>query len=103
MPNEFDLGLANRKAIYRPFAQAVPNAFVVNKRGQKSPCKVACPAGVNAHGYVALVARGKFFTVGSPQTVENCFVMMAVDGSSDVEMQLLMTETRLTRPAGAIK
>jgi len=60
VPSEFDLGLAQRKAIYRPFPQAVPNAFVIDKRDDKSPCKVACPAGVNAHGYVALVGRGKF-------------------------------------------
>ncbi|TET90879.1 MAG: hydrogenase iron-sulfur subunit [Methanomassiliicoccales archaeon] len=30
MPNEFDLGLASRKAIYTPFAQAVPSAYVVD-------------------------------------------------------------------------
>ncbi|GAI76152.1 unnamed protein product, partial [marine sediment metagenome] len=26
----------------------------------QSPCTIACPAGVNAQGYIALVARGKF-------------------------------------------
>jgi len=59
VPNEFDLGLGRRKAIYRPFPQAVPNAFVIDKRGYP-PCRVACPAGVNAQGYVALVSQGKF-------------------------------------------
>ncbi len=29
-PNEFDLGLSSRKAIYSPFAQAVPSAYLVN-------------------------------------------------------------------------
>ena len=59
VPNEFDLGLGQRKAIYRPFPQAVPNAFTIDKRGLP-PCRVACPAGVNAQGYVALISQGKF-------------------------------------------
>jgi len=59
VPNEFDLGLGQRKAIYRPFPQAVPNAFAIDKRGYP-PCRVACPAGVNAQGYVALISQGKF-------------------------------------------
>ena len=59
VPNEFDLGLGRRKAIYRPFPQAVPNAFTIDKRGYP-PCRSACPAGVNAQGYVALISQGKF-------------------------------------------
>jgi len=30
MPNEFDLGLSTRKAIYSPFAQAVPATYVID-------------------------------------------------------------------------
>jgi len=30
-PNEFDLGLATRKAIYTPFAQAVPSTYIVDR------------------------------------------------------------------------
>lgn len=30
VPNEFDLGLASRKAIYTPFAQAVPSTYIVD-------------------------------------------------------------------------
>jgi heterodisulfide reductase subunit A len=51
--------MVTRKAIYRPFPQAVPNVYTIDRRGL-SPCRVACPAGVNAHGYVALIAKGKF-------------------------------------------
>ena len=58
-PNEFDMGLGTRKAIYRPFPQAVPNVFVVDKRGTPQ-CRAACPAGVNVQGYVALVRGGKY-------------------------------------------
>jgi len=57
--NEFDQGLAERNAIYRPFPQATPNVFTIEKRGT-SPCTDACPAGCNAHGYIALIRAGKF-------------------------------------------
>ncbi len=57
--NEFDEGLSSRKAIYIPFPQSVPNKFVIDKSGS-SPCRVACPAGVNAQGYIALISQGKF-------------------------------------------
>ncbi len=59
VPSEFDLGLSQRKAMYRPFPQAVPNVFTIDKRGYP-PCRVACPAGVNAQGYIALISQGKF-------------------------------------------
>jgi heterodisulfide reductase subunit A len=59
MPNEFDAHLSQRKAIYRPFPQAVPNTYTIEKKGVP-PCRVACPAGVNVQGYVALVSQGKF-------------------------------------------
>ncbi len=61
LPSEFDRGLGNRKAIFRPYAQAIPNLFGISKAEGAAPCKVACPAGVNAQGYLALVAAGKFF------------------------------------------
>ncbi|MGI2335336.1 MAG: FAD-dependent oxidoreductase [Dehalogenimonas sp.] len=59
VPSEFDLGLTNRKAIYRPFPQSVPNTYTVDRRGT-SPCRAACPAGVNVHGYTALISQGRF-------------------------------------------
>ncbi|MBN1639692.1 MAG: FAD-dependent oxidoreductase [Anaerolineae bacterium] len=59
VPSEFEQGLAERTAIYRPFAQAVPNAFAIDKRGI-SPCQNACPAGIHVQGYVALIAEGRF-------------------------------------------
>ena len=42
LPSEFDQGLGERKAIYRPFPQAVPNIFTISRRGT-SPCQAACP------------------------------------------------------------
>ncbi len=58
-PSEFDQGLAERKAIYRPLPQATPNVFTIEKQGT-APCTDACPAGCNAHGYVALIRSRKF-------------------------------------------
>ena len=59
VPSEFNLGLSKRKAIYRPFHQAVPNIVTIDKRGAP-PCRTACPAGVDAQGYVALISKGKY-------------------------------------------
>jgi heterodisulfide reductase subunit A len=59
VPSEFDEGLVQRTAIYRSFAQAVPNVFAIDKRGV-APCKNACPAGIHVQGYVALIAKGRF-------------------------------------------
>jgi heterodisulfide reductase subunit A-like polyferredoxin len=60
LPNEFDRAMGTRKAIYRPYPQAIPNVFGISKAGSPAPCKAACPAGVNAQGYVALIAQRKF-------------------------------------------
>ena len=59
LPNEFNKGLNQRKAIYVPYPQAVPNAFLVTKRGT-SPCKHTCPAETSAQGYVALIQAGRY-------------------------------------------
>jgi heterodisulfide reductase subunit A len=59
VPSEWQMGLADRKAAYRPFPQAVPNVFTIDKRGLP-PCRATCPAGVNACGYVTMIAQGKF-------------------------------------------
>ena len=37
MPNEFDIGLASRRAIYSPFAQAVPSTYVVDIKNCLGP------------------------------------------------------------------
>ena len=55
----FDEGLVTRKAIYKPYAQASPNAFAIDK-AETPPCQKACPSGIHVQGYVALVAEGKY-------------------------------------------
>jgi heterodisulfide reductase subunit A-like polyferredoxin len=59
LSNEFNEGLDKRRAIYRPYPQAVPNSFLVTKRGT-SPCKAACPAETSAQGYIALIEAGRY-------------------------------------------
>jgi heterodisulfide reductase subunit A len=59
VPDEFEMGLHMRKAAYLPLPQAIPAAFAIDKRGT-APCRIACPASVNAQGYIALVSQGKF-------------------------------------------
>src|ERR1035441_10973085 len=51
LPSEFDFGLGQRKAIYRPFPQAVPNVFAISRRGA-APCQAMCPIHQSAQGYV---------------------------------------------------
>jgi heterodisulfide reductase subunit A-like polyferredoxin len=59
LPNEFDMGLGNRKAIYISFPQAVPLKYAMDRRGTP-PCTATCPLHCNAQGYVALISQGKF-------------------------------------------
>ena len=57
--SQFDEGLVDRKAIYRPYAQAFPNIFTIEK-GDRAPCGLTCPAHINVQGYVALIGAGKY-------------------------------------------
>ncbi|MDR2459276.1 MAG: FAD-dependent oxidoreductase [Deltaproteobacteria bacterium] len=57
--NEFNQGLDTRKVVNKSYAQAYPNSFSLAKNSL-SPCVVACPANVNAHGYVSLASQGRF-------------------------------------------
>ena len=62
MKNEYDQGLRERKAIYTPFLQSVPNTYVIDKREErpcKAACKDACPIHMNIQGYIALIAEGR--------------------------------------------
>ncbi len=58
-PDQFNEGLIARRAIYIPFPQAVPKKAVIEKKGL-SPCSRSCPAGIRAHGLVALTRNGRF-------------------------------------------
>ncbi len=58
VPDAFNRGLSTTTAIHKVTAQAVPNAYVINK-AKRPPCVSACPLGQNAQAYVALIAQGK--------------------------------------------
>src|SRR5512142_484680 len=54
LPDTFNAGMGKRKAIYKLYPQAIPNAFAIEKRGT-APCRDACPAHQRAQGYIALI------------------------------------------------
>ena len=59
IPDEFNEGLNQRRAAYKLYPQAVPNAYAIEKRGI-APCRDACPAGQRAQGYIALIREGRW-------------------------------------------
>ncbi len=59
VPDTFNEGLSPRRAAYKLYPQAVPNAFAIEKRGI-APCRDACPAHQRAQGYIALIREGRW-------------------------------------------
>ncbi len=58
-PGRFDEGMAQQRAAYKLYPQAVPNAYAIEKRGI-APCRDACPTGQRAQGYIALIREGRY-------------------------------------------
>jgi len=59
IPDRYNEGLADQRAIYKLYPQAVPNAYAIVKRGI-APCRDACPSGQRAQGYIALIREGRW-------------------------------------------
>ena len=59
VPNQFDMGLRDRKAAFKLYPQGMPSAFAIDKRGT-APCKATCPAHVSIQGYIALINDGRY-------------------------------------------
>ncbi len=59
VPDQFNADLVARRAAYIAFPQAVPKKAVIDRQGS-SPCTFACPAGIEAHGYVSLIRSGEY-------------------------------------------
>jgi len=55
----FDSSVKPGRAIYRPFPQSVPAAYLID-HPRTAMCKAACPIEQDVQGYLALVAAGKF-------------------------------------------
>ena len=54
LADKFNGELNQRKAAYKLYPQAVPNAFAIEKKGI-APCRDTCPAGQRAQCYIALL------------------------------------------------
>ncbi|MCX7966560.1 MAG: FAD-dependent oxidoreductase [Syntrophorhabdaceae bacterium] len=63
MKSEFNMGIGERKAVYIPFPQAIPNKATIDKREER-PCRAACidacPIHTNVPGYIRLIKDGRF-------------------------------------------
>jgi heterodisulfide reductase subunit A-like polyferredoxin len=59
LSDRFNQGLSERKAAYKLYPQAIPNAFALEKIGT-APCRDACPIDQRAQGYIALIREGRF-------------------------------------------
>jgi len=59
LSDDYNEGLVDRRAIYKRYAQAIPGAYAIEKRGT-APCKIACPAHVSVQGFIALINEGKY-------------------------------------------
>jgi heterodisulfide reductase subunit A-like polyferredoxin len=57
--DEFNMGLAEGRAAYRLYPQAIPSAFSIMK-ASRAPCTRTCPSEINVQGYVQLIKVGKF-------------------------------------------
>jgi heterodisulfide reductase subunit A2 len=80
--SEFDAGIATRKAIYIPFAQAVPNAYLVDEsactyvqsNGQKcGVCAKKCPKGcidLDGHGDMIQIEVGSVVVATGFETLD---------------------------------
>ncbi|NLE99429.1 MAG: FAD-dependent oxidoreductase, partial [Anaerolineales bacterium] len=58
-PDVFNIGMSERRAAYKLYPQAIPNAYVIEKRG-RAPCRDACPIHQRAQGYLALICEGRW-------------------------------------------
>jgi len=56
---DFDSSVKPSKAIYRPFPQSVPAAYIIDNQ-VTAACKQACPIHQDVQGYLVLAAAGKF-------------------------------------------
>ena len=63
MKSEFNMGTGERKAVYIPFPQAIPNKASIDKREERpcnAACVDACPIHTNVLGYLKHISEGRF-------------------------------------------
>ena len=59
LPDPYNAGLSERKAVHKLYAQAIPGAFAIEKK-DPAPCRHGCPSQTNVHGYVSLTKEGRY-------------------------------------------
>ncbi|MBS1250493.1 MAG: NADPH-Fe(3+) oxidoreductase subunit beta [Chloroflexi bacterium] len=59
IPDLFNETLNDRRAAFKQYPQAVPNAYAIEKSGI-APCRDGCPAEQRAQGYIALIREGRW-------------------------------------------
>jgi len=59
LPDGYNEGLSDKKAVFKQYAQSIPGAFAIQKRGV-APCRSGCPAHVSVQGFIALIQKGKY-------------------------------------------
>ena len=57
--NEYDEMLSERRAAFQMYPQAIPSGYTIEKL-DRPPCVKACPAGVNAQGYINLIREERY-------------------------------------------
>jgi len=55
----YNEGLSIKNAAFKQYAQAIPGAYAIEKRGT-APCRSSCPAHVSVQGFIALIQQGKY-------------------------------------------
>jgi heterodisulfide reductase subunit A len=62
LPHWFDSNIGVRRTIYVPFENAIPQVAIRDPETclGRAPCQMACPAGVDAKGYINFIAAGKY-------------------------------------------
>jgi heterodisulfide reductase subunit A-like polyferredoxin len=58
--DQYNYGLAGRKAAYIPFNLASPRIALIERKGTSAPCINKCPGGVKCHGFVSLARAGLY-------------------------------------------
>jgi heterodisulfide reductase subunit A-like polyferredoxin len=57
--SDYEFGLADKKAAYKDYPQAIPSTFTIEKR-TSAPCKRFCPFDISVQGIIALTSQGQY-------------------------------------------
>jgi heterodisulfide reductase subunit A-like polyferredoxin len=101
VPDRFNEGLDQRRAIFKLYPQAVPNAYAIEKQGI-SPCRDACPAGQRAQGYIALIREGRWDDAMRVIKMDNPFPGYAVVSATTAARRPATEEMWMSRSTSVL-